>query len=553
MKFGSSREPLRQWLPLCLDLAFPLQARSLWAAVGFGGAIVQSNLNAVIAAARYILVGLGLIGSMTADARGINHCLDVGLGYSERFQKALDRAGPKNCEAYAEAISLEKKTIQQLRSCLSGAQPGRQADLVAKAIETAERATKLAQTAAGQDGCGGPPSAQPDDAQVCEKESGDVAIAACTRAIASQRYTGHDLAVQYNNRCVEYANKRDNDRAITDCSEAIHLDPKYAEPFNTRGIAYNAKGDYDHAVADYSEAIRLNPNHTKAFNNRGNTYRAKGDLDRAVADYDRAIGLDQQFALAYNNRGNAYRAKGNLDAAIADYTAAIRINPRPQSDNNINVYNNRGLAYQDKADFDRAIADYFEAIRLDPKYANAFNNRGSAYRANGELERAIADYSEAIRLDPKYSFAFTNRGITELYGGQLAKALADLDQANELNPKYGYAALWLDIVGKRNNLPSRLSETSKQIDMTKWPAQIIRLYLGRLTPEAVLASAGDSDPNTKTGQICETNFYSGELSLQRDAKDEAARLFQLAVADCPKNFVEWFAANAELKVLGRQP
>ncbi len=38
--------------------------------------------------------------------------------------------------------------------------------------------------------------------------------------------------------------------------------------------------------------------------------------------------------------------------------------------------------------------------------------------------------------------------------------------------------------------------------------------------------------------------------LSKGAKGEATRLFQLAAVDCPHNFMEWSAANSELKVLG---
>jgi hypothetical protein len=67
------------------------------------------------------------------------------------------------------------------------------------------------------------------------------------------------------------------------------------------------------------------------------------------------------------------------------------------------------------------------------------------------------------------------RGRANFFAGALAKALADLDQASELNPKYAYTALWVDIVNRRSNLPSRLSESMKQIDMSKWPAPLVRL------------------------------------------------------------------------------
>src|SRR5262249_25852082 len=249
-----------------------------------------------------------------------------------------------------------------------------------------------------------------------------------------------------------------------------------------------------------------------------------------------------------NNRGTAYDRQGDHDRAIADYSEAIRLAPIFAQ-----AYSSRGLAYYQKGDFDRAIADYGEAIRLDPKYIYAYNNRGNAYLHKHDGSRAIADYREAIRLDPKYAQAYFNRGIANLYADRLPNALADLVQSSELNPKYAYAALWLHIADTRSNLPSQLAEAAKQIDMTKWPAPIVRLVLGQTTPEALLATADDPNVKTKQRKVCEVNFYSAEAALHRRAKDEATRLFRLAATACPKSFTEHAAALAELKALGVSP
>jgi lipoprotein NlpI len=253
-------------------------------------------------------------------------------------------------------------------------------------------------------------------------------------------------------------------------------------------------------------------------------------------------------AFAYNNRCNTYNLKGDYDRAIADCTEAIRLDPKYAF-----AYNNRCFANALKGDYDRAIVDCTEAIQLDPKYAFAYNNRGLVYNAKDDDDRAIADYTEAIRLDPKYALAYKNRARVNLYAGALPEAMADLNQARELDPKDAYAALWLDIVNKRSNLPSRLAEATKQIEMTKWPAPVIRLYLGQLTPEAVLAAADDPDLSTKKNQVCEANFYTGEFTLQRNDKGETTRLFRLAAAGCPKSFNEYEGAVAELKALGATP
>jgi lipoprotein NlpI len=291
-----------------------------------------------------------------------------------------------------------------------------------------------------------PTVAAADDADTCAKQSGDGAIAACSRAIASGRFMGEELAAMYVSRGVEYKNKRGLDRAI----------------------------------ADFDQAIRLDPKNTDAYTARGMAREAKGDLGRAIADYD-------------------------------------------------------------------------QAIRIDSKNTGIYDNRGIAWAAKGDLDRAIADYDQAIRLDPKNSSWYFHRGLSNLYAGALPTALADLNQASELNPKHAYAALWLDIVNKRSNLPSRLAEAVKQINMTWWPAPVIRLYLGQLTPEAVLAAADDANPRAKQGRVCEANFYTGELALQQGNADEAKRLFALAAADCPKDFAAYAGATAELKVLGARP
>jgi tetratricopeptide (TPR) repeat protein len=188
--------------------------------------------------------------------------------------------------------------------------------------------------------------------------------------------------------------------------------------------------------------------------------------------------------------------KGNdPDQSIAACTRIIQGRGETAKDSAIaRVY--RGHAYRHKGDLVRAIADLSEAIRLDPKYAEAYYNRGLTYRNKGDLDRAIADFGEAIRLAP---------------------------------------------------------QASAKIDMSLWPAPIVRSFLGRMPPEAVLAAADDPDPKKKKKQVCEANFYGDELALRQGAKDEALRLFRLAASGCPRDSNEWFAANAELKALGVAP
>jgi lipoprotein NlpI len=277
--------------------------------------------------------------------------------------------------------------------------------------------------------------------------------------------------------------------------------------FESRCAAYIDNKQFDLAIADCNRAIEFDPT-ARGYTNRGNAFYARGDNDEAIADFNRVIGLNPKDALAYGSRGRAFYAKGENDRAIADYTQAILI--------------------------DRA--------------AHPYNSRGDAYLAKGDYEHAIADYDRVIELDPNNSRAYLKRGVANFYFGAVPKAVADLSRSSGLDSKEPYTALWLEIVDRNSRAARQLAKATAKIDMTKWPAPIVRLYLGQIAPTDLNTAADNPNAAIKKEQVCEANFYSGTLALQRGKKDDAKRLFELAAAECPRSFLEYGAANAELRM-----
>jgi len=127
-----------------------------------------------------------------------------------------------------------------------------------------------------------------------------------------------------------------------------------------RGVAYLNKGEYDEAIADFTEAIRLNPEFAEVYYNRGLTYgRDKGDFENAIADFTEAIRLKPDYAEAYYNRDIAEFSNGDTDKAIADHTEAIRLKP-----DYAKAYYNRGVAFEDRGDKSKAEQDFTKAKEL---------------------------------------------------------------------------------------------------------------------------------------------------------------------------------------------
>ncbi len=81
---------------------------------------------------------------------------------------------------------------------------------------------------------------------------------------------------------------KDHDLRIKGCSAIIEHNPKDVIAYHNRGDAYGLKGDIDRAISDYTKAIVLDPNYAPAYNSRGRAYVSKGNYVRAVDDVTRA-------------------------------------------------------------------------------------------------------------------------------------------------------------------------------------------------------------------------------------------------------------------------
>jgi len=294
-------------------------------------------------------------------------------------------------------------------------------------------------------------------------------------------------------------------------------------------------GAYDTTAVDQNEVIASDPTDAGAFYDRGLAFAHKGKLQRAIDNFNKAIRLNPDYADAYYDRGLAYASIGDNDRAIADLGKAIEFNPAHAF-----PYANRGYAYFQKGNYGLAIADFDKAIELGPDLADVYYNRGLAYDARGHTGRAIADFDKVIELDPDHVSTYRSRGRAHFNRGDFEAAVPDLRRDAEGGSVYGM--LWL-FVAQSNALQmaaTELATNAASLKSKAWPYPIVELYLGQQPAAAIFAKAGNAN------QRCEAYFYIGEWHLVHGRPSQAIEPLRTAVRICPRDFMEYSGALAEL-------
>ena len=116
-----------------------------------------------------------------------------------------------------------------------------------------------------------------------EIQSPDLAIAACSEIIQTDAAAA---AFAYEHRAVVYFGRKDFDRAITDFSKLLELDPGRAQNYYFRGMAYRDKSELDRALSDLNRVIELQPKWDNYYNTRGRILISMGKYDEAQIDFD---------------------------------------------------------------------------------------------------------------------------------------------------------------------------------------------------------------------------------------------------------------------------
>ncbi|QEN88883.1 tetratricopeptide repeat protein [Labrys sp. KNU-23] len=361
------------------------------------------------------------------------------------------------------------------------------------------------------------------------------------------------LAMAYNNLGWLDLAAGDLESAGKNLDQAISIDPELAFAWNNLCSLQVANGSSTKAIRTCSHAVRLSPKHTENFINRGDAYLAlagstqtgqNDDAQRqnyksALSDIDFAISLSPQGALGHNERCRVLIAQLDYVGAISSCETAMRLKPDFAA-----PYANRGLAHLRQGDTSLAVADFDKAIQLDPKLERVYGLRTEAFQMAGDLDKALKASQEAIAQFPSDAMAYTDRAILNFTMGNFHAAAEDFT-ASLSRDDFVYRKLWryLSLSRAGEDGTSTLTQDADGTKDRGWPYPVLEFYLGRRDSNGMMAAAENDD------QRCEAAFYQGEWLVLQHKVGDAVPLLKKTIDTCPKTFVEYRFAQAELKRL----
>ena len=172
------------------------------------------------------------------------------------------------------------------------------------------------------------------------------------------------------------------------------------------------------------------------------------------------------------------------------------------------------------------------------------------YREKGDFDRAVQDYDQAIQVNPDNVLALNNRGFTKFLMSKFSDAGTDFSLSVDLDFKDAYLSLSLHLARANAGQadPDEFARNTAKLDHSIWPGPVIRLYLGRVTPEETLTLAENGvEGKTRRDRTCQAKFYVGEYLLSRGDVDTARLALQEASSICSHTFLEYDAAMSELR------
>ena len=200
-----------------------------------------------------------------------------------------------------------------------------------------------------------------------------------------------------------YRLNNDMQKAETELSTAIKIDPNSEEAVTTLAMLYTDEGDTAHALKVLS-AIPDSARSAKLYAALGAAYEQRKDYKSAIDAYKHAIMLDRDNLDAIRGLAENLLNDGQLEAALDQYKIIADSNPEDAQS-----YLQMAEIYRRQSKFDLALESLKKADTLAPDSAGVPYNMAVIYQAQGRYDDAAKLLQDLIKKTEKGSETATSQ------------------------------------------------------------------------------------------------------------------------------------------------
>lgn len=351
--------------------------------------------------------------------------------------------------------------------------------------------------------------------------------------------------VKYLNSGKAYAAQGKEKEAIIQFSNAIKIDPHYADAHFQLAKAYLKTGSVMGAYSELRHTVDLDPKNVEARLDLGQILLAGHQSEKSLEQANAILAIDPKNADAWGLKSGIALANNDHAEALKDIQQALQYAP-----NRAAFHAQLGLIQgSDPATAKDAEAQVQEAVNLDPKNAPAHLLLSSMLQRKGDTAGAIAQAQAATQADPKNIRAWATLAALYYKSGNKQQAESTLMQATNILHDTPEGANLLSTYYRESGQMARADSVYAGL-VNKYPKSLpIKMaYAQILSDEGNFAKLqGLADELNKTNSDDpQVQALTGMLLLHSGKVNDAVTLLEKAAKNYPDNMaVKFWLARAD--------
>lgn len=168
--------------------------------------------------------------------------------------------------------------------------------------------------------------------------------------------------------------------------------------YNDRGVENYLASQLPLAVSNFTQALKLDPNFAETHYNLGSLYEDLRDFERARSEY--GLAMLGGLAAAYNNQARLYILEKDYAAAVDLLFKGLKLAEHDAE--KYALHKNLGWARLGQGRYAEAKAELMAAIDFNHEQAPAYGLLAQTLEGMGEKEEALAAWENCLRYASSY-------------------------------------------------------------------------------------------------------------------------------------------------------